>query len=383
MKNYPRILDLPGILARKSCFLFGPRQVGKSWLIRHTLPQARVYNLLDNATYVELSRHPDRIEQEWLADPRGNLVVIDEVQRLPLLLNEAHRLIEQHGIRFLLTGSSARKLRRGGTNLLGGRARVHHLHPFVSAELGTEFNLDRAVNRGLLPPHYFSDSPDTDLAAYTGVYLREEIAAEALTRNVPAFSRFLQVAALCNGQMINYTRIANDAQVPRSTVVEYFEILQDTLIGCEVPAWRQSLKRKAITTPKFYLFDCGVVRQLQNRTEIRPGTPEFGSAVETLVYNELRAYCDYRNAGEIAYWRSTSGFEVDFVVADRLAIEVKTTGRTADSDLRGLRALREEGRLAKYICVTLDSAPRLVDGILVMPLSQFLAQLWRGELLKA
>ena len=381
IKNISRLIDLPKLLAHKSGFLLGPRQTGKSWIIRHTLRDAQVYDLLDSATYADLSHHPARIEQEWLADPpHGGVVVLDEVQRLPLLLNEVHRLIEQHGIRFLLTGSSARKLRGGGVNLLGGRARVHHLHPFVSAELGKTFDLMRAVNRGLLPPLYFSAEPEEDLAAYAGVYLREEIAAEALTRNLPAFSRFLQVAALCNGQMINYTRVANDAQVPRSTVVEYFGILKDTLIGYEAPAWRQSVKRKAITTAKFYLFDSGVTRHLQGRGGIQAGTPEFGQALETLLFHELRTYCDYRQAGEVAYWRSASGFEVDFVVADRVAIEVKGTGRLADSDLRGLRALREENKLASYICVTLDPRPRVVDGMQVLPVPIFLERLWAGEL---
>lgn len=381
MPDIPRLLELSKMLARKSGFLFGPRQTGKSWLVRHALRDARVYNLLDHATYVDLSRNPARIEQEWLAGSPDRVVVIDEVQRLPLLLNEVHRLIEQHGIRFLLTGSSARKLRTGGSNLLGGRARIHHLHPFVAAELGGKFDMMRAVNHGLLPPLYFSDEPEEDLAAYAGVYLREEVAAEALTRNVPAFSRFLQVAALCNGQMLNYARVANDAQVPRSTVAEYFGILQDTLVGHEVPAWQQSVKRKAIATSKFYLFDCGVARHLQGRAEIRAGTPEFGQALETLLFHELRAYCDYRRAGEIAYWRSASGFEVDFIVADQLAVEVKATGRLALADLRGLRALREEGKLKSYVCVTLDPEPRVVDGISILPLRLFLERLWSGELL--
>lgn len=381
MISVNRILDLSKITREKSCFLFGPRQVGKSWLVRRTLPNVRIYDLLDDAIFAELNRNPHRIEQEWKADPRDSLIVVDEIQRLPRLLNEVHRLIELHGIRFLLTGSSGRKLRRGGTNLLGGRARVHRLNPFVSAELGERYDLGRAVNNGLIPSIYFSNSPDADLDAYAGAYLREEIAAEAVTRNVPAFSRFLSVAAAFNGQIINFTRIANDSQVPRTTVMEYFEILKDTLIGFEVPAWRQSVKRKPFATSKFYLFDPGVVRRLQGRGEIRPGTAEFGLAVETLACHELRSFCEYRGIQGLTYWRSTSGFEVDFILGDSVAIEIKTTGRLASSDLKGLRALREEGRLRSYICIVLEDQRRVVDGIDVLPLPMFLAELWSGRIL--
>src|SRR5712691_2992579 len=237
-----RVLDLPGLIRKKSHFLFGPRQTGKSFLIRHTLPGVRLYDLLDHATYLALSQQPTRIAEELTATDR--VVVIDEIQRLPELLNEVHRLIEERGIKFLLTGSSARKLRRGGVNLLGGRARTRYLHPLIARELGRRFDLTRAVQCGTLPSIYFSDDPQADLAAYAGSYLQQEIVAEGATRNVPAFSRFLRVAAHCNGTIVNFTNIANDAQVPRTTVYEYFEILKDTLVLHELPAWRKSLKRK-------------------------------------------------------------------------------------------------------------------------------------------
>jgi predicted AAA+ superfamily ATPase len=219
-----RLPDLRAWLAKKSHFLFGPRQTGKTFWIRRTLPEARIYDLLDSAVFLALSQRPGRLAEELSA--RDELVVIDEVQRLPELLNEVHRLIEARGVRFLLTGSSARKLRRGGVNLLGGRARTRYLHPLTWRELGAHFDLGRAIERGLLPSIYFSDDPKADLDAYTGTYLQQEIVAEGATRNVPAFSRFLRVAALCNATLVNFTKVGNDAQVPRTTVYEYFEVLR-------------------------------------------------------------------------------------------------------------------------------------------------------------
>jgi len=239
-----RLVDLPALLAKKSHFLLGPRQTGKTFLVRHTLKNARVYDLLDNTVYLALSQNPGRMAEEL--GPKDRMVVIDEIQRLPELLNEVHRLIETRGLRFLLTGSSARKLRRGGVNLLGGRARTKYLHPLTYKELGNRFNLRRAVERGLLPSIYFSDDPRADLASYAGSYLQQEIVAEGATRNVPAFSRFLRVAAFCNGTIVNFTNVANDAQVKRTTVYEYFEILKNTLILYELPAWRKTRKRKHI-----------------------------------------------------------------------------------------------------------------------------------------
>ena len=272
-----RTINLPGLLAKKSYFLLGPRQTGKSFLIRQTLPGLRVFDLLDSPTYLSLSRNPERIAEELTENDKT--VVIDEIQRLPHLLNEVHRLIEARRIRFLLTGSSARKLRQGGVNLLGGRARTQYLHPLTSHELGTEFELARAAEYGLLPSIYFSDDPRADLEAYAGTYLQQEIIAEGATRNAPAFSRFLKVAALCNGTIVNFTKIANDAQVPRTTVYEYFEILKDTLILHELPAWKKSVKRKPLSSSKYYFFDVGVAAALQGRF-FRSDTPEFGQALE-------------------------------------------------------------------------------------------------------
>jgi len=371
-----RILDLPALMKKKSHFLFGPRQTGKTSLIRHTLKGVRVYDLLDTSIYLALSQNPGRIGQELTTKDR--LVVIDEIQRLPDLLNEVHRLIETRGIRFLLTGSSARKLRRGGVNLLGGRARTKYLHPLTCKELGDKFDLARAMERGLLPSIYFSDDPRADLQAYAGSYLQEEIVAEGATRNLPAFSRFLKVAALCNSQIVNFTNISNDAQVARTTVYEYFEILKDTLILYELPAWRKSKKRKPLASSKYYFFDVGVVSVLQGR-KFRPGTPEFGEAFETYLVHELINYSDYVSGENLSYWRSTSGFEVDFIIGDHTAVEVKAKENLSVSDLKPLRALSEEKKLKRYLCVSLEPRRRRFEDVMVLPYKDFLEALWNGE----
>jgi predicted AAA+ superfamily ATPase len=371
-----RVADLKPWLAKKSHFLFGPRQTGKTSLIHHALPGARVYDLLDSSVYLALSQRPARLAEELA--PKDKLVVIDEVQRLPELLNEVHRLIEQRGVRFLLTGSSARKLRRGGINLLGGRARTRYLHPLSYCELGAEFDLRRALARGLLPSIYFSDDPKADLDAYTGTYLQQEIVAEGATRNAPAFSRFLRVAAFCNATLVNFTNVANDAQVPRTTVYEYFEILKDTLLLHEVPAWKGSLKRKPLVSSKYYFFDVGVASALQGRL-VSPGTPEFGAAFETWLLHELVCYRDYRSGEAVRYWRSTSGFEVDFILGDHTAIEVKGKENVSPQELKSLRALAEEKKLKRYLCVSLEPRRRQVGDITILPFGQFLDALWGGE----
>ena len=371
-----RLLDLPLLLKKKSHFLFGPRQTGKTFLIRRTLKKVRVYDLLDSSIFLTLSQNPGRIAQEVLADDR--IVVIDEVQRLPELLNEVHRLIEEKGIHFLLTGSSARKLRQGGINLLGGRARTKYMHPLTFSELGDRYDLLRAVKRGLLPSIYFSDDPLSDLKAYTGLYLQQEIVAEGFVRNVPAFSRFLKVAAFCNGTIVNFTNVSNDAQVARTTVYEYFEILKDTLILHELPAWKKSKKRKPLTSSKYYFFDVGIVAALQGR-EFRPGTPEFGEAFETLVMHELLSYKDYQSEEPLSYWRSTSGFEVDFIIGDHTAVEVKAKENISRNDVKALMMLAEERNLKRYLCVSLEPRRRRFGNVDILPYEEFFHALWSGE----
>ena len=371
-----RFVNLQALLEKKSHFLLGPRQTGKTFLVQHTLKNARVYDLLDYAVYLALSQNPGRMAQEL--SPKDRIVVIDEIQRLPELLNEAHRLIESRGLRFLLTGSSARKLRRGGVNLLGGRARTKYLHPLTYKELGNRFDLRTATERGLLPSIYFSDDPRADLQSYAGSYLQQEIVAEGATRNVPAFSRFLKVAAFCNGTIVNFTKVANDAQVKRTTVYEYFEILKDTLVLYELPAWRKTKKRKPLASSKYYFFDVGVVSSLQGR-RFRPGTPEFGEALETYLMHELTSHSDYVSQESLGYWRSTTGFEVDFIIGDHTAVEVKAKENVSLQDLKSLRALAEEKQLKRYLCVSLEPRARKIEGISVLPLTDFLEALWNEE----
>jgi len=371
-----RCLDLADLSAKKSYFLFGPRQTGKTHLIQKNLPKARVYDLLDGGTLAALSQNPSRIEQELT--PQDHCVVIDEVQRLPDLLNEVHRLIEKKKIHFLLTGSSARKLRRTGVNLLGGRARTKYLHPLCASELGIHFDLNRALSNGLIPSIYLSDDPRADLEAYSGTYLKEEIMAEGAVRNLPAFSRFIHVAALCNASVVNFTNVANDAQVKRTTVYEYFEILRDTLILRELPAWREGQSRKPRVSSKYYFFDTGVAHHLQGR-DVHPGTTEFGTAFETYILHELTCRRDYQGLPELSFWRSASGLEVDFLIGDRIALEVKAKPNVAPHDLRSLHAIKEEGAFRRFICVSLEAHPRNVDGIEILPVSDFLKALWSGE----
>ena len=379
MKYVERILNIRSDLEKKSCFLFGPRQTGKTSLIRNTLNQYKNYNLLKTDVYLSLSRSPNRLREEVTNNDK--IIIIDEIQKLPILLDEVQNLIEEKGIHFLLTGSSARKLRSKGVNLLGGRARVKHLHPLIWKELNHDFNLIKALDVGLIPSIYFSEDPYEDLESYVGNYLKEEIAAEAIVRNIPAFSRFLTVAGLSNGSMINYSNISSDAEVAKSTVQEYFQILRDTLVGSDLPAWKQSTKRKPISTAKFYFFDIGVARFLQNRKGLLPNSPEFGEAFESYFFHELKSYCDYTGIKDLHYWRSKSGMEVDFILNNEIAIEIKAKSRISHKDLKGLRAIKEESLLKKYMLISLEDNYRQVDGIEIFPWQMFLKNLWDNAII--
>ncbi len=374
-----RALNLEDLLKKKSHFLFGPRGTGKTSLIQHSISQkATVIDLLNDDLYSRLLRRPALLSEIIPDEPKW--VVIDEIQKIPALLDEVHRLIEKKGFRFLLTGSSARKLRRGGANLLGGRAWEARLFALTCHELGRHFDLIRYLNRGGLPAVFFSDYPQDELKNYIKLYLREEIQAEALVKRLDHFVRFLDASALTNGQEIKFEAIANDSGVPARTVASYYEILEDTLLGFQLPPFLKTKKRKAIKTSKFYFFDVGVAGALASRGEVKEKSELFGNAFEHFLIQEVRSYLHYKNIDQpMTYWRSTSQMEVDLVIGSEAAIEFKSTQRVSPAHLRGLKALREEKRVAKFYVVSLDRLHRHADGVIHLHWQDFLVKLWNGD----
>ncbi|MCX6130910.1 MAG: DUF4143 domain-containing protein [Proteobacteria bacterium] len=360
--------------------LLGPRRTGKSALIRHEFPDAKVYNLLKADDFQRLAARPSLIREALMAEPRS-LVVIDEIQKLPQLMDEVHLMIEEMGQRFLLTGSSARKLRRTHTSLMAGRAKVISLHPFVSAEV-PDFDLDQVLLYGFLPPIYLSADPEDELAGYGGEYLREEIQAEALSRSIENFSRFLDRAAFTNAQLINFESVASDAQVPARTVREYYTVLEDTLIGRMLEPIQQIGSRKVISKGKFYFFDTGVVHQLQNIKNLPALSPGYGDAFESFIFHELRTYLDYNNKREsLHFWRTNTGVEVDFILDGKIGIEVKASKSVDAKDMKGLKALAEEGKMERLMIVSRDPERRQVDKIEIWPYRLFLEELWNHSII--
>jgi predicted AAA+ superfamily ATPase len=310
-------------------------------------------------------------------------IIIDEVQKLPALLDEVHWLIENKGLRFILCGSSARKLKRDHGNLLGGRAVRYELFPFVYREI-PDFSLENALNHGLIPSIYPSEISERLKQSYVSDYLKEEIAAEALIRNMPAFSRFLEIASMSNGELLNYQNIASECGVSAPTVKEYFQILYDTLIGRTLPAYRKRSKRRIILAPKFYFFDIGIVGFLAKRGKVEPGSELFGRAFEHFIYSEIIAHSSYSELFyPVTYWRTASGFEIDFVLGDsEVAIEVKSSNLIHNRHLKGIQAYKEEHKAKRYIVVSLDPAPRKTqDGIEILPWKNFLDNLWENRII--
>lgn len=378
---YRRIQTLP-LSSKETCFLWGPRQTGKSTLLKTLFPAARYYDLLKSDVYRLLVSDPSRIRQELAAaaitgENQGDPIVIDEVQKIPELIDEIHWLIENLGLRFVLCGSSPRKLKRSHANLLGGRAVRYELLPLTFREID-DFSLEKAVNHGLLPKIYMSANAARLLQSYIGDYLKEEIAAEAVTRNIPAFNRFLEVAAICNGEMINFNNIAADCGVSQPTIRNYFQILEDTLIGFFIPAFRKQIKRRLILAPRFFFFDLGLVAHLTRQGAIPAGSPVFGKFFEHFIIQEVVAHCKYSETYyPIAYWRTASQFEVDLILGDGdMAIEIKATESVQNRHMKGLRAWREEHN-KPCILVCREPVPRKTDdGILILPWRDFLARLW-------
>jgi predicted AAA+ superfamily ATPase len=362
-------------------FLWGPRQTGKTTLLRERLPRATFYDLLDTELAAELVLRPRRLREEVLA-ARPETVVIDEVQTAPDLLQEVHWLLENTGTHFVLCGSSARKLRRGAKNLLGGRAIELSLFPLTSREIG-ELDLVRVLNHGALPTHYLVEDPSLLLKAYVNAYVKQEIIDESATRNIPAFSRFLHVVALTQGNQLNYANVARETGVSASTVRNYFQILEDTLLGFTLEPWGGSSKRRLVETARFYLFDVGVANHLHPEARaVTEGSDLFGRRFEHFFLNEVRAYLSYRRRDlPLSFWRTSSGLEVD-LLAGELALEFKSSREVRAMDLKGLRALLEEQPARQGIVVSREERPRrMEDGIEILPWQEFCQRLWGGRLL--
>lgn len=370
-------IDLP---PGKSAFLWGPRKVGKSYWIRHHLPEAVVINLLKTDVFADYISRPSLLRERY-ADTQ-KLIVIDEVQKVPDILNEVHYLIEEKGCSFLLTGSSPRKLRRGHANLLGGRAWRYTMAPLTYPEI-TDFDLDKVVLTGLLPPHLLSTDPKQDLRAYVADYLKEEIVAEATVQNIPSFSQFLHIAAITSGELLNYTNVARETGVNAKIVRNYFQILEDTLLGFRLAPWKKTKDRRLIETEKFYLFDVGVSNYLAGRTPTLH-TPEFGKSFEHFILMELKAYQAYHNP-ELAlhYWRTSTGLEVDFILGDmEVAIEIKASKRTHETDTKSLMVLDESHSPKRLILVSLEPEPKKLNTkVECLPWEMFLQMLWAGEII--
>lgn len=364
-----------------SIFLFGARQTGKSTALRMQFPDAIYIDLLDTSLKSRFRRRPSLVYEMLHNKAEGTLVIIDEIPEVPELLSEVHRLISECGIVFILCGSSARKLKRKGKNTLGGRALPVYMYPLVSKEI-PDFDIDRAVNYGMLPSHYLAKNPTRQLAAYIEVYLKEEIREEALVRNLGAFQRFLEVAALTDGEMVNNNNIAQDCGVSASTVSSYFDILEDTLIGFRIPAFRKVMKRRLMQAPRFYYFDIGIANHLLHRKELVRGTTDYGHAFEHLVIQELVAWQHYTHSEEeLSYWRTYTGIEVDAVLGDgRVAIEIKSVEEVLPRHLKGLKTFADEYPKSRRIIVSLDVINRVTDGIECLHVTDFFKQLWEKGL---
>lgn len=363
-----------------SIFLFGARQTGKSTILRQQFPDCIYFDLLDSNVRNRFQRRPTLLYETLKDKAAGTVVIIDEIPEVPVLLNEVHRLISEQQLIFILCGSSARKLKRKGYNTLGGRAVPMYLYPLVSTEIPA-FDIDRAVLFGMLPSHYLAENPRRRLSAYIDVYLKEEIKEEAVVRNLGAFQRFLEVAAISDGEIINNQNIAQECGVSATTVSSYFDILEDTLIGYRLPAYTRTMKRRLVQAPRFYYFDVGVSNYLLHRQELRRGTPEYGHAFEHLVVQELVAYMHYTHRCQLlSYWRTYTGQEVDIVIGDaQVAIEIKSAEEVLPKHLKGLKAFAEEHANCRKMLVSLDPFSRKIGDIECLYVLDFFHQLWRED----
>ncbi len=370
----------------RSAFLWGPRKTGKTTYLKQKFPHSLVYDFLRTDLFLEFSKTPSLLREQLLAkEPKllQHPIILDEVQKVPQILDEVHGLIENKGLQFILCGSSARKLKRGQANLLGGRAWRYEMFPLVSAEI-KEMDLLRALNHGLIPSHYLQEDHRKSLKAYVQDYLREEVFAEGLTRNIPAFSRFFDAMGYSHGELTNYSNIARDCGVDAKTVREYYQILVDTLLGTMVEPFKKRQRRQVIgKAPKFYLFDVGIAGAVTRRQLEEERGESFGKAFEHLLLMELLAYRSYAERDfPIHFWRTKSGLEVDFVLGSgEVAVEAKGSSRVDSTDLKPLKAFVEEHKPAKALLVCNEKAERLSDKIRILPWRNFLSDLWEGKVI--
>lgn len=387
MENIKRYLSLK-LPPRQSAFLWGPRKTGKTTYLKDRFPRSLVYDFLKTDLFLEFSKRPALLREQLLAKDDGVLrypIILDEVQKVPQLLDEVHWLIENKGLSFILCGSSVRKLKRGHANLLGGRAWRYEMFPLVSSEI-KKMELLRILNHGMIPAHYLqSQGYQRSLKAYVQDYLKEEVFAEGLVRNVPAFSRFFDAIGYSHGELTNFSNIARDCAVDSKTVKEYYQILVDTLLGTFLKPFKKRQSRQVISkASKFYLFDVGVAGVITGRYLRQEKGEQFGRAFEHFILMELNAHRSYRELDyPINFWRTKSGIEVDFVLAGgETAIEVKGKQKVDKTDLRGLFAFVEEYAPKKAIVVCNEKTERVYKGIRIMPWKKFLQELWDGKVVK-
>jgi len=377
---YDRIFDVEHQLD-EAMFLFGARQVGKSTLLQSRFKDAAYYDLLIPGVRKSFKRNPDLFREALASKPSGTLVIVDEIQKVPELLDLVHWLMVNKGLRFILSGSSARKLKKSGANTLGGRAQPRTLYPLVWKEV-TDFQLDRAVQNGMIPRHYLVGDATDRLEAYVDVYIKEEILDEAAVQDIDAFERFMEVAAISDGEMLNYANIATDCGVSAKTVKSYFQILYDTLLGYEIPAYRKVVKRKVVQTSKFYYFDVGLANYLMGRHTLKRGTDEYGHAFEHYVMQEIIAYRGYyRRKENISYWHTYNDQEVDAVIGDaKVAIEIKSSEQVKTCHKAGLKAFKDEHPDCRLILVSNDPITRLSGEVELVNVADFLRMLWNSDI---
>ncbi len=379
---YKRLLNLPK-RPKQSFFLWGPRQTGKTTLLKKTYPTAYRIDLLKSDILMRYLQRPADFREEVMALDSSRLVVVDEIQKAPVLLDEIHYLIQEENRIFALCGSSARKVRQGHSNLLGGRAIRYELLGLTAKEIEKDFDITRILNTGPLPNHYDNPRSWRVIQSYVDDYLREEILQEGLVRRLPVFSDFLRVAAIGDTEIVNLSNIARETGVSVSTVRDHYAILVDTLMGAFLPAYTKRAKRRTIHAPKFYFRDIGVVNYLAKRGSIRQGSELFGKAFENWLFHELSAHSRYSERFyDISYWRLTSGMEVDFIIGKaEIAIEAKGKEKITTNDFKGLLRFKEEyPQIKRLIIVSLEKKARLTkDGILILPYQEFLTKLWQGE----